>query len=478
MEKVVVGVSGGPDSLCLLHVLKSLEPIYQLNLVVAHLNHKLRGIDSQADADFVQETATNWQIPLFKKEQDIAQIAKQRKQSLEETARHLRYAFLWEVATTIKARKIAVGHNSDDQVETILMHFLQGSGLAGLRGMLAQLNIATLNLNPHDTATLTAQPAPHLIRPLLNISRAEVEIYCQENKLKPRQDASNLDITFYRNRLRHKLIPHLETYNPNIRQTLQRTARVIAAETEILVEHLNQAWRQVVKNESLKKITFDLHTWQNLPLALKRSTLRRAVYHLQRNLRELGFEQLESAIDIISTGHTGTQVTLPQGIILLVSYQSLIITTTKESDHQADLDEPTLVKNQTVKLDLPNTHSIPGTAWVFTGELLTASQVNLDAIKQASRWEAYLDANVVGPEAILRTRRPGDIFYPLGMAGHSKKINEFMIDKKIPAKQRDHIPLLVSNKQILWVCGYRPDQRACLSTTSQNIFHLKFKTKL
>ena len=475
-DKIVVGVSGGPDSLCLLHLLNTLKTELELHLFVAHLNHQLRQDDALADENFVRDMAAVWHLPCRIDSQNVATLATERKQSIEEAARQVRYGFLWRVANEVGATKIAVGHNADDQVETVLMHFLRGSGLGGLRGMLPAIEITALRLHSQDRPASDLQPAPKIIRPLLELRRAEIEAYCREHGLSPRQDYTNQDTTLFRNRLRHELIPYLETYNPNIRQVIQNMAQVVTADVELLAQQLDRAWQTVVKNETSKRIELDKQLWLNLPLALKRSTLRYAVHHLRRSLHDLNLEHIESAITVIETGHTGAKATLPQGLMLMIDYQALII-----SDEQADtglrLEFPYLSEGQVVPVNIPGLTPLPQTQWQLSADLLSPDKLDSHRLNQTGRWEAYLDADVVGAEPVLRPRRPGDVFCPLGLAGHRQKVNEFMINRKIPAEWRDRIPLLATNGQILWICGYHLDERASIRSTTRQIVHLKFEEK-
>lgn len=475
-EKIVVGVSGGPDSLALLHLLTQLRYPFELTLIVAHLNHQLREADAAADEAFVRATATAWNLPIFVDSRPVARLAKQYKQSIEETARQVRYTFLWQVAAQTGATKIAVAHHADDQVETILMHFLRGSGLAGLRGMLPEIDMATLRLFPGDS-TPPSTPAPRLIRPLLAVTRTEIERYCQENSLAPRQDSSNQDQTFFRNRLRHDLIPYLESYNPNIRQIVRRTAQVITADVEILDAQGDQAWARVVNHQASDWIEFDLGQWRDLPLGLKRAMLRRAVQALRRGLRDIGFEHIEDAVDIVEKGVTGLQATLPQGLLLTTGYQSFVVAPAGQAVPDQDFEGPQLSAGQVVEVNLPGTTLLPGGEWQLKVDLLPYEGFNLETVKQAGRWEAFLDAEVVGEEAHLRSRRPGDRYQPLGMSGHRQKVNEFMINEKIPAGWRDGLPLLVVRGEVVWVCGYRPAEQARLCSTTQTLFHLTFEKR-
>lgn len=478
-EKVVVGVSGGPDSLCLLHLLANhLCPKFGLPPpLVAHLNHKLRGADSQADADFVQEIAQRWHLPVFVATKDVASLAYTRKQSIEEAARQIRYAFLWQLANEVGATKVAVGHNADDQVETVLMHFLRGSGLSGLRGMLPEIDLSNLRLHPDDISALDGPLEPtKLIRPLLEISRAEIEAYCQENNITPRQDYSNQDVTIFRNRLRHELIPYLERYNPNIRQVVQRTAKVVAADVEVLVDQLDRIWPSLIKAASPQRLEFDLQNWLVLPLALKRSSLRRAVQTLRQSLRDLNFDHVENAIKILEKGDTGAKATLPQGLIVWLSYHTFVIASEGETVQEQVGWEPQINQDELLEVAIPGTTPLPGRGWYLVATLIRHENIDQAKINRPGAWEVYLDAKAFGQQTILRARRPGDRFSPLGLQGRSKKVNEFMIDEKIPASLRDRIPLVVSNQQIVWICGYRPAEQARISDTTRQVVHLKFES--
>lgn len=324
-ERVVVGVSGGPDSLCLLHVLRRLRPEYELQLHVAHLHHGIRGAEADADAAFVAETASTWGMPCTVERVDVPALAAQPGVALEEAARQARYAFLARVARHIGARTIAVGHNADDQTETVLMHWLRGAGLAGLRGMLPVTPLDTLRL-----ALLSPKERPdtrglRLVRPLLEVPRAQIEAYCQTHGLQPRFDRSNLDTTFYRNRLRHELLPLLETYNPQVRDILRRSAAVIADDYALLRAQLEQAWAQTVVAEGEKAVEFDLAAWRALPRSLQRATLREAVHRLRRSLRNINWVHIENALWLAREKSTGAQATLPQGLVLTIGYDRLLV---------------------------------------------------------------------------------------------------------------------------------------------------------
>lgn len=467
-DHIVVGVSGGADSLCLLHLLLRLKSNLALTLTVAHLNHQLRGFASQTDEAFVKSIASQWQLPIFAQSQDVAKIASKQKQSLEEAARQTRYAFLNQVAATVGASKVAVGHQADDQAETVLMHFLRGTGLSGLRGMLPLSPLP----NQLDSETASDQPSPQLIRPLLDISRLEIEAYCQKHGLSARHDASNDETIFLRNRLRHDLLPYLESYNPNLRGLLQQTATIVAAEIELLEPQKKQAWQSILISETDDQLTLDLSAWLQLPLALKRATLRRTIKQLLGDLRNIGFEHIETTIQTIEQGHTSTQACLPRQLVISRTYDTLIAA--KMGANPPPISTPYLTESSTLVVPIPGLITLPGTAWQLMTNLLPADELNPKQLKQAEAWEAYLDAARVGQTLKLRPRRPGDRLQPLGLGGRQQKVKTLMINAKIPANQRDHIPLLVSNNQVLWVCGYRVAEVAAIRLTTEQVVYFKF----
>lgn len=475
-QAVVIGVSGGPDSLCLLHLLRRLAPALSLQLHVGHLNHGLRGADADADADYVARLAREWGLSATIEHIDVAAQARAHHQSVEEAARWARYDFLGRLARQVGASTIAVGHNADDQTETVLMHWLRGSGLAGLRGMLPKTRLSDYRLGEaRPSATRLTDGVPEdiaLIRPLLSITRAEIEDYCRQHNLQPRLDRSNLDTTYFRNRLRHDLLPYLETYNPNIREVLRRSAEVVTDDYALLRGQLEQTWQQIVQVESAAAVTFDLAAWRLLPLSLQRSTLREAIHRLRHALRNINFEHVEAAIAVALAGHTGAQATLPQGLELTVGYDTVVIASRGYRLPLPDL--PLLMADSPLPVQIPGDTWLPGNRWRLHVDLATVG-----VAQPSDGWAATLDAAYVGPVPCLRRRRTGDRFRPLGLGGRSQRLNEFMINAKIPAAWREHIPLLVNEAdQIVWVCGWRPDERARVTAASRAVVHLHFQREL
>ncbi len=446
---------------------------------------------------FVALLAMDWGLPCTIQAVDVAAVARQRRLSLEETARQVRYGFLADVARRVGASTVAVGHHADDQSETVLMHLLRGTGLAGLRGMLPVVDLNSLRVIRDFPVAAPSAPHLQLVRPLLSVRRIEIEAYCRAHDLSPRFDRSNLDTSYFRNRLRHELLPLLETYNPNIRTLLRRTANVAAADYELLTTVLQDAWARHVREEREDTISFDLAGWRALPLALQRAILRCAAFRLRPQLRDVDFVHIEQAVSIASNGSTGAQATLPQGLRLTVDYDTLRLAGTDQILPMPDWpllwdDEriPVAIPGQTV---LPgNPPSTPTLDWAETagdtGGSLTWSleacpwEGERDTVgNNPDRWTAYLDADKLGSKLTLRRRRPGDRFQPLGMGGQVARIADLMINAKIPRRWREHIPLLVHSppgrareEEIAWLVGWRIDQRVRITAKTRRMVRLRW----
>jgi tRNA(Ile)-lysidine synthetase-like protein len=465
---VVVGVSGGADSLCLLHALNILAPELELRLHVAHLDHQLRGAEAQADADFVRDVAERWGLPHTIESRDVRGYARAYKLSLEEAARQVRYGFLLEVALAQHSEIIAVAHNAEDQAESVLMHFLRGSGLSGLRGMRPKMRLEEYRILKQQSEIHHLKSKIYLVRPLLETSRALIEEYCQQYDLHPRTDATNADTTYFRNRLRHELLPLLETYNPQIRSILRRTADVIAAEHEVLQAHTNYAWGLTVVEETDTAVTFDLPLWREHPIGVRRALLRQAIHQLRPPLRDIDFVHVADAIEILQRATTGDQVTLPQNLFIEVSYDTFTIA---PRDELTLPDWPLLPdRSAPLIITVPGITPLPESPWSLeaTFEVCDHSHVPL------SRFAACFDADTLSGLLTLRPRTSADHFHPQGMPS-PVRLKDWMINAKVPRAIRDLLPLLVSGDQIVWVPGFRVGQPFLVRGETQHLIKLVFK---
>ncbi len=494
-EAVVVGVSGGPDSLCLLHLLHALAGEMALRLHVAHLNHGLRGAEADADAEFVAGYAAALGLPYTIGRAAVAALAEAGRLSLEEAARQARYRFLAEVARSVGAETIAVGHNADDQAETVLMHFLRGSGLSGLRGMLPKTPLGEYRLGEDAAAApVSGSHLPYIVRPLLAIPRREIALYCAEHGLQPRFDLSNEDTTFFRNRLRHELLPILERYNPAIREILTHTAAVLAGDHQIVHSAIEDAWSRyarVYPTPEGGEVYFDLPAWRALPLGLQRGLLRAAIHRLRANLRNINWEHVERAVWLCREGTTGQKATLAAGLEVEIGYRALRVGPEGSPPAAPDWFIPhpgphprPLPQNWGrgrggggPLLAGPRPLLVPGRTDLGEGwraEIIAADRRVVPAgLTAADPWTAFLDARAVGAELTLRPRLPGDRFQPQGMAGHHMKLNEFMINVKLPKALRERWPLLVGAGGIAWVCGLRVAAWAAVTAHTEAIWIVK-----
>jgi tRNA(Ile)-lysidine synthase len=478
-DRVVLGVSGGPDSVCMLHVLLGLRERLPLQLTVAHLNHGARGGDSDADAEFVASLAAQYGLPHVIERQDVPALAREQRLAFEEAARRARYAFLARVAQQVGASKVAVAHTADDQAETVLMHFLRGSGLAGLRGMLPLTPLTDYRLLGPFGASMATQgeracaPASGLaiVRPLLETPRADIERYCAQHALPTRFDRSNLDTTFFRNRLRHELLPLLATYNPAIRARLCHTAQVLAADYELLARLRDEAWAAIVREADERAIVFDLSAWRALPVSLQRATLRQAGFQLRPGLRDLDFVHVENARLVALNGRVGAQATLPQGLALRVGYNVLRIAQSGETEGLPE--QPLLWSSEPVMVALPGLTPLPSSAWVLEATRLSSWSIH-EVAANPDPWTAYMDAEALAGSLTLRTRRAGDRFCPQGMGGHRVGLSAFLINLKVPRAWRDRLPLLEANGTIVWVCGYRIAEAAAVGHSTRHVARLRF----
>lgn len=453
----------------------------ELQLHVAHLEHGLRGEESEADAEFVAETAAAWGLPCTVAHADVRGMAKQRGLSVEEAARQARYAFLGRLAEELGAHVVAVGHNADDQAETVLMHLLRGSGLAGLRGMRPSTRLEGLRLEMAGPAAagegqesgrspLTTEV--RLIRPLLFLPRADVLAYAKAHGLQPRFDRSNEDTTLFRNRLRHELLPLLETYNPQIREVLQRTAAVLGDDYEVLREQLGVTWPEVARQEAEERLVFDLQRWQALPPGLQRSILREGISRLRRSLRNINYGHVESAREALGQGTAGHRVTLPAGLELVIGYRRFALG--GEGVQLPAGDVPQLDQAR-VALAVPGTTALDaGGEWRVATARMAVAKLPGGWRDNPDPWQAFLDATVVGTAPALRRRQEGDRFQPLGMGGRSKLLAEVFTNAKVPAAARDRWPLLVTTGgDIAWVCGLHVDERAKVTNRTSQVLHLR-----
>ena len=429
-DKILVGVSGGADSLALLYSLHAFSKGKNISLAVAHINHMTRGVDSYSDAEFVAQISKKLQLPFFLKEIDVGQECFKIKKSFQETARIVRYQYFKNILVSIDGTKIAVGHTADDQIETILLNFIRGSGLKGLVGM--------------------PQIRGEIIRPFLNIYRNEIESYLKANKFSFRSDISNNDTKYLRNKIRNELIPCLENYNPAIKKNLNEMSRILEEDEHLLAHMTQEIFKQnfyFCENDE-KKIVWNIDKFLSYSVGLQRRLIRETFYEIIGELQGIMAFHVDLVLKLFYAPKAGKTINLPKNVIVQCSYDVIEFT--------QDLKR---LKKDNFELDvLAIPILIPGVTELINVDIKVRTQIlekNTNFSSLNTNLEAFFDIEKTGSNLKARFFRPGDRFCPLGMSG-SKKLKSFFIDKKVPQNLRHRIPILTNDKDdIIWVYGQR-----------------------
>lgn len=451
VRPIIVGVSGGPDSLCLMSVLRQAG----YRVIVAHFNHKLRP-EADIEANNVEQTAARFGLASVIESADVRTHAEKEGMSLEDAARALRYRFLFQRARQHNAQAVAVGHTADDQVETVLMHFLRGAGLTGLKGM------------AYRTILPSFDPEIPIVRPLLDVWREDTILYCATQRLRPHHDPSNQSVNFLRNRLRHLLIPTLETYNPRFREAILRTAQNISADYEILTAATDAAWEKCAVQESPGLIIFDSTALAGLAVGLRRNLVRRALEQIHPEA-EITYALLERASAFLADA-SQRQMDLTRGVRLLREADQIYIVSPEATlpfDRWPQIPEGV----ESLPLELPGRLQLSG-SWLLTAEKWNIPALAWEQIQEnEDPFQVWLDADSIEGELFLRPRREGDRFEPLGMGGHTQKLSDFFTNEKLPQRARDRWPLLCAGEKIAWIPGYQPAHSFRVTQASRRIMY-------
>jgi len=447
---LLVAVSGGQDSVCLLGVLNRIKTRLNINLHIAHLNHRLRGEESDRDALAVKGLADQLGIPVILDTADVFSCKRKHHLSLEEAAREVRYNFLAKTARLVGADRVATGHTQDDNVETILMHLIRGTGTQGLTG-----------LRPLS-ARQTEEGEIQIIRPILILSREDTLKYCIENNLPVREDSSNLSTRFMRNRVRLELIPLLKNYNPRISDSLIRMSSIVADELNVIENIADAAWHKVTRVIG-KSVIFNKQLFSSLEPAIKRRLIIRAIETVRSGfanpLKDIEAENIEDVITRLSLP-AGRVLQLPYGLFCIIEYESFVI-----GDNTAASCPFPSIDGQ-FELKIPGETHVG--QYIFQADLYENNAV----ISFPNDFIGVFDLAKTGSRLYVRTRLPGDRFQPLGLDG-LKKVNEFMIDAHIPRSWRSRIPVVCSDNQVVWVVGYRIDERVKVTEQTKVVLRIE-----
>jgi len=449
---LVVGVSGGADSLCLVHCLRE----GGFKLIVGHLDHALRE-SSAAQANALSQRMAELGLPFFSERQDVGQFALQNKLGIEEAARLCRYRFLFKLAREHGAQGVVVGHHADDQVETVLMHFLRGSGLSGLTGMQPRSILSGID------------PELPLFRPMLQIYRQEIQEYCQVHDLEVLEDESNADLSFFRNHLRHELIPQLEQNNPGFRRALVRTALTLSADRQLLETLADEAFGRALVRTEKDGLVFSREVFLGLHLSLQRLVIRQAFVRLSPESRDLGFEAVERALAAITSGTAQTPLA---GGLWVFCFESEFVIAPRTYQHW-HRDYPQLTDLSGLKLKRGGKVKL-NAGWELTAELIDVSKYkSLPEELKTHPLHAWLNPLDLEWPLEVRPMQTGERWSPLGMVLKHQKLSDFFVNQKIPRSARARWPLVLSGGSILWVAGLRIAQAWRLLGDENEILHLQ-----
>lgn len=442
-DRLIVGVSGGVDSMVLLHLLNACREAFDLSLVVAHVNHGFRPEESEREAELVQKESARLCLPFEYGKFNVKEFQKLGGLSPQDAARRIRFHFFYSLLHKHHAQKIALGHNADDQVETVLLRLIRGAGVRGLKGMLPLRE-------------------GRVIRPLLEVWREEIDSFALRKKIPFLYDSSNLKGDYLRNRIRLSLIPFIEgEYQPNFKETLLRTSRILREEDDYLERGTEEAYQKIV-HEAEEALAFNFSEYQSLHRAIQWRVIRKI---LEKRLademttedgREAGVHKVHQKLHQASPSF---RVELPHGFRVEKQY-----------------DVVRFGKKE-VKPSLPFEVDLvsPGRTLVEEiGKQVVIEETDRDRAGDASGPPdtALMDYESLRFPLKMRNFRPGDRFCPLGVKG-SQKLKDFFIDHKVPRFERPRIPLVLSEERIVWIVGYRIDERVKITEKTKKVLKIK-----
>lgn len=439
-ENIVVGVSGGPDSMALLYLLMEAKKQIDFNIIVAHINHGVRGKDALEDELFVEKKAKELGLTYKSKTVDMIGYGQEKGISSEEAGRELRYGFFREILSTLGGGKIAVAHNMNDQAETLLMRILRGTGIDGLRGM---------DFIVGD-----------IIRPILNISREDIETYIEEKHIDTVLDKTNLMPIYTRNKIRLELIPYIEeNFNPNIITTLWRLSQTSSLDSNFLSKYTEEKYDYLLKSEYRDCIILDGHKFNMEDISIRHRIIRKSLEKIIGDLQGFGEQHISSIIELFQSCETGKEVHLPYNIIGKVDYEDFKIYKSHlnpDKDFEYDLN---LGYNE-----------FDNIGYDIDVKIIPIESIDFKNKQNNIR---YFDYDKIQGKLYIRNRRNGDRFIPFGMQG-SKKLKDYFIDEKISRDLRNKIPLIVDEENILWVIGYRTSDLYKITKVTKRVLAIEY----
>lgn len=485
-ESILIGVSGGPDSVCLLHILHSMSQKLGIKIFVAHINHMLRGTESDMDEEFVKNLCKELGINLFSASLNISEIAEKENISIEEAARKGRYNQFDLFAKKIGNCKIAVAHNKNDQAETIMMNIIRGTGLDGLKGM--------------------DYIRENIIRPLLDIDRDEIEEYCRKNNLNPRTDSTNLKTIYTRNKVRLELIPFItRNFNTDIVESVNRMAGLVRDDYLYLESITSELYNECLLKKSDYGVELDIEKINEYHNAIRKRVIRQAIDKAKGNLTSIESVHVDKIIELCMEGRTGAEIHLPQGVRVRKSYNILKIYVDGEIHGKTHRNEGIyggVLKRDKEKIKFFKKVLVPGITILeeldtlleavildkklFDVEIFKALRYNSlvqffdydklcqDSLNKSNSNQDNLSEDNLSQDINIRSRQEGDIFSPYKCKG-TQKLKKFFINNKVPREIRDTIPLVAKGKEIVWVVGYKISDKFKITENTRSILRLEYR---
>ncbi len=434
-ENVLIALSGGPDSTCLVSVLAELSEELGLKLFAHYVDHGLRPEEAPGEIEQCAALGKSLGIEFTHSIVNVDELVKNQGMNKQEAARQLRYKALEEAAAACGAKRTALGHTLDDQAETFLMRIIRGSGPSGLSG-----------IPPVRGA---------IIRPLIGSRKPDILEYLRAKGIGYAVDSSNLKGKYLRNRLRQNVLPALEEINPSIVDTLGRTTEILADEERYFFIEVTKALMRLITSKADDHIELFLVPLETLDNAIARRVLRRAIAETT-SLRRLGYAHIEEILRLVRDGKPGDSLDLPHEVKVIKKYSTFLITTAPP------------VRIKTRRMDGPGVLEIKE-----AGMSVEAQIADSPPGKEKNRNVCVLDAGKVSFPLTVRARQDGDFFFPLGFEGKRKKLQDFFVDEKVPRFERDSVPVVLSGEDIIWVAGYRADDRYAVSDTTKRFLLFK-----
>lgn len=427
-DHIILGVSGGHDSVCLFHALWTLREEFDLKLTIVNLDHQYRGEASRLDSEYVVELGRRFGVEVYAFSEDVESYSKLEGISFEEAGRKRRYGLFFEVLNKLGGNKVAVAHNRNDQVETVLMRIMRGTGIDGMRGI------------PYKRDD-------GVIRPLLDVDRKLIEEYCESHDLKPRTDHTNLDNVYTRNKIRLDLIPYIEKeFNNNFQSTLLRNIDTIQDDVEYLELETKEAVKQIFTKTDTRcagdRWVGDRKKFVEKHISIQRRVLRMLVMDIAGGRWDLSYKQVQSLLEMIQKGTTGKSRIL-KDLKVATSYDEIIVSlndkkvVSRNWEYEINEQGFTVIQEAKIKIKIKYSDVVPKNRKKYT-----------------SGQQIIVDADKVKGSLTVRNKKDGDRFSPFGMKG-TKKIKDYFIDQKINRDLRSNMAILCDEQNIVWVVGYR-----------------------